>query len=88
MGEPSPQRFLIHTPVNWPMMWWGEAVRMSCPSCGNFTLYMHRDQTGGIKSLACEACQIGGIAPVQRAFDVLMGVKPTAPKPVKQREVA
>jgi hypothetical protein len=83
MDQSSPQRFLIHTPVHWPMMWISATdIRTACPGCGNFSLFIRRPETSA-PTIACESCNLGGVAPVQRAFDKLMGVK-TPPTKIKE----
>lgn len=60
---------LLYIPENWPCAWWSadqSLVRMSCPACGNFSLFL--DRSNGKPKIDCRTCHLSGIATVQDAF--------------------
>ena len=62
------QKFLLLTPVNWPMAWWNsDSIKMSCPVCGGFSAMLERPE-GESPKIACESCGLNGIAAFQRKF--------------------
>lgn len=73
---------MIFVPENWPLAWWAadnSQVKMSCPSCGAFSLLMTRTvPSGAIASLACSDCGLAGVEPVQRAFEAWVATQAQA----------
>lgn len=52
------------------MAWWSaddSIVRLSCPGCGHFDLFL--DRSNGKPKLECRGCGISGFAKVTAAFD-------------------
>jgi transcription elongation factor Elf1 len=66
----------LRVPENWPLCWYGSdgtAIKMSCPSCGAFSMLLSRHPTtGAIASLCCDSCGLSGLPNVQTAMDAWM----------------